>query len=53
MLVVTHRLTGLEVVDEVLRLADGHVAARGTHADLLARDADYREAVWHETEDRA
>ncbi len=52
-LVVTHRLTGLEVVDEVVRLAEGHVAARGTHADLLARDADYREAVWHETEDRA
>lgn len=52
-LVVTHRLTGLEVVDEVVRLADGHVAARGTHADLMERDAHYREAVWHEHEDWA
>ncbi|CAM5781071.1 thiol reductant ABC exporter subunit CydC [Cellulomonas persica] len=50
-LIVTHRLTGLDVVDEVVRLADGHVAARGTHTDLMERDADYREAVWHEHEE--
>jgi len=46
-LVVTHRL-GLELADEVVRIADGRVAARGTHADLLTRDADYREAVRHD-----
>ncbi|WP_236121188.1 thiol reductant ABC exporter subunit CydC [Cellulomonas palmilytica] len=51
-LVVTHRLTGLEIVDEVIRLADGRVAARGTHAHLLAHDGDYREAVQHELQDR-
>jgi ATP-binding cassette subfamily C protein CydC len=43
-LVVTHRLSPLAAADEVLVLRDGAVAARGTHADLLARDADYREA---------
>jgi len=46
-LVVTHRL-GLGLADEVVRIADGRVAARGTHADLLATDAGYREAVRHE-----
>ncbi|MBT0994680.1 thiol reductant ABC exporter subunit CydC [Cellulomonas sp. DKR-3] len=52
-LVVTHRLSGLDAVDEVVRLVDGHVAARGTHAELLARDPGYREAVRQEHEDEA
>ncbi|GEA80568.1 thiol reductant ABC exporter subunit CydC [Cellulomonas uda] len=51
-LVVTHRLTGLEVADEVIRIADGRVAARGTHAHLLAHDDGYREAVQHELQDQ-
>lgn len=51
-LVVTHRLSGLDAVDEVVRIADGRVVARGTHARLLADDAGYREAVRHEREDR-
>lgn len=42
--VVTHRLSALDAADEVLVLRDGRVAARGTHAALLARDAGYREA---------
>lgn len=42
--VVTHRLSALDAADEVLVLRDGHVAARGTHHELLARDAGYREA---------
>lgn len=42
--VVTHRLSALDAADEVLVLRDGRVAARGTHAELLARDAGYREA---------
>lgn len=50
--VVTHRLSALDTADEVLRLADGRVAARGTHTDLLARDPDYREAVRREQEER-
>jgi len=43
-LLVTHRLAPLDAADEVLVLRDGRVAARGTHAHLLAADADYREA---------
>ncbi|MBB2921226.1 thiol reductant ABC exporter subunit CydC [Cellulomonas cellasea] len=42
--VVTHRLSALDAADEVLVLRDGRVAARGTHAQLLASDAGYREA---------
>jgi ATP-binding cassette subfamily C protein CydC len=50
-LVVTHRLSPLDAADEVLVLRDGAVAARGTHAALLARDADYREAHASEQDD--
>jgi ATP-binding cassette, subfamily C, bacterial CydC len=41
--VVTHRLTGLDAADEVIRLDGGRVSARGTHATLVACDAQYRE----------
>jgi len=44
-LLITHRLAGLEAVDEVIVLADGRVAERGTHADLLARGGAYA-AMW-------
>jgi ATP-binding cassette subfamily C protein CydC len=50
-LVVTHRLSPLAAADEVLVLRDGVVAARGTHAELLARDAHYREAYASELDD--
>lgn len=50
-LVVTHRLSPLAAADEVLVLRDGAVAARGTHAELLARDARYREAHASELDD--
>ncbi|MBO9556398.1 ATP-binding cassette domain-containing protein, partial [Cellulomonas sp.] len=51
-LVVTHRLTALDDADEVVLLDDGHVAARGTHADLLSRLPGYREAIERETAGR-
>jgi len=47
--VVTHRLAPLAAADEVLVVADGRIAARGTHADLLERDPGYREALAAET----
>lgn len=50
-LLVTHRLTPLAAADEVLVLRDGHVAARGTHAHLVATDAQYREAHASEQQD--
>jgi ATP-binding cassette subfamily C protein CydC len=50
-LVVTHRLAALGAADEVLVLRDGRVAARGTHAHLLASDDHYREAHASEQHD--
>ncbi|MBE7701974.1 thiol reductant ABC exporter subunit CydC [Oerskovia sp. Sa1BUA8] len=56
--VATHRLSALAAVDEVLLLgrpddadpeAPATVLARGTHAELLARDEGYRWALAQET----
>ncbi len=50
--VATHRLAPLAAAHEVLVLREGRVAARGTHAELLA-DPGYREAVDRERADDA
>ena len=44
-LVITHRLAGLEDVDEIVMLAGGSVVERGTHASLLELGGRYAE-VW-------
>ncbi len=44
-LLITHRLTGLEEVDEVLVLDHGRVLERGTHGELLALGGRYA-ALW-------
>lgn len=44
-LVVTHRLTGLEAVDQILVMRDARVVDRGRHGELLAREGPYRR-VW-------
>ncbi|MEU6684261.1 thiol reductant ABC exporter subunit CydD [Streptomyces sp. NPDC046832] len=41
-LLITHRLAGLEAVDEVLVLDRGRVVQRGPYADLLAVDGPLR-----------
>lgn len=43
-LVVTHRLAGVEAADEVIVLDEGAVRSRGTHDQLLAADRTYRSA---------
>jgi thiol reductant ABC exporter CydC subunit len=47
-LFITHRLAGLEGVDEVVVLAEGRVVERGTHADLLAAGGRYAGLWWEE-----
>ncbi|MFF2651659.1 thiol reductant ABC exporter subunit CydD [Streptomyces sp. NPDC058045] len=39
---ITHRLAGLEAVDEVLVLADGRLVQHGTPAQLAAADGPFR-----------
>jgi len=40
-LIITHRLTGLEDADEIIVLKQGHVIERGQHAALLKRAGVY------------
>ena len=44
-LLITHRLAGLEELDEVLVLDAGRVIERGTHAELVKADGRYAE-LW-------
>jgi len=41
-LLITHRLIGLENMDEILVLDHGQIMERGTHAELKNRDGLYR-----------
>jgi ABC-type multidrug transport system fused ATPase/permease subunit len=42
MILITHRLVGLEVMDEILVLSQGRILERGTHAELLEIGGLYR-----------
>lgn len=39
---MTHRLTGLEAVDNVVVLDAGRVVEQSSHAGLIAQDGPYR-----------
>ncbi|MDC2950794.1 thiol reductant ABC exporter subunit CydD [Streptomyces heilongjiangensis] len=47
-LLITHRLAGLDAVDEVVVLAEGRVAQRGTYAELVTVDGPLRAMVERE-----
>ncbi|MFD7113309.1 thiol reductant ABC exporter subunit CydD [Streptomyces microflavus] len=47
---ITHRLTGVEAVDEVLVLDAGRVAQRGPYAELAAEDGPLRRMLERENE---
>ncbi len=47
-LLITHRLAGLEAVDEIVVLEDGLVVERGSHDVLLATGGTYADLWWNE-----
>jgi ATP-binding cassette subfamily C protein CydC len=47
-LLITHRLTGLERVDEIIVLDEGRVVERGTHSDLVMNGGHYAGLWWDE-----
>jgi ATP-binding cassette subfamily C protein CydCD len=44
-LLITHRLSGLDAVDEILVLDRGRVVQRGTYAELAAADGPFRRTL--------
>jgi ATP-binding cassette subfamily C protein CydC len=50
LLLITHRLAGLQDLDEVIVLESGRVVQRGTHPELVACDGPYAEMWRRENE---
>ncbi len=48
LVLITHRLAGLESVDEILVMEHGRVVQRGTHDELLGRPGRYADLWWEE-----
>jgi ATP-binding cassette subfamily B protein len=46
-LIIAHRLSTIALADEIVVLADGRIAARGTHEQLVASSDVYREIYDH------
>ncbi len=47
-LFITHRLWGLDQVDEIIVLDQGHVVERGSHDDLVSAGGRYASLWWDE-----
>ncbi|MGH3000714.1 MAG: ABC transporter ATP-binding protein, partial [Gaiellaceae bacterium] len=46
-LIIAHRLSTIALADEIVVLADGRIAARGTHDELVKTSPVYREIYEH------
>ena len=46
-LIIAHRLSTIALADEIVVLADGRIAARGTHHELVRTSPVYREIYEH------
>jgi ATP-binding cassette, subfamily B, bacterial len=46
-LIIAHRLSTIALADEIVVLADGRIAARGTHDELLETSSVYRDIYEH------
>lgn len=44
-ILISHRLSTIELADRVLLMRDGHIAAQGTHAELMATDPHYAQIL--------
>ncbi len=48
LVLITHRLAGLESVDEIMVMERGRVVQRGTHDELLGQAGRYSDLWWEE-----
>ena len=46
-IIIAHRLSTIALADELVVLADGRIAARGTHDELIGSSAVYRDIYEH------
>ena len=44
-ILISHRLSTIELADRVLLMRDGQIAAQGTHAELMASDPHYAQIL--------
>lgn len=44
-ILISHRLSTIELADRVLLMRDGKIAAQGTHAELMASDSHYAQIL--------
>jgi subfamily B ATP-binding cassette protein MsbA len=44
-MVIAHRLSTVQHADEIIVMRDGQIAERGSHAELLEKNGEYRKLV--------